>query len=140
VSTTQLLGVRTRPARGTPVSVWLAAGGAAATLAVGLLHLDRLPLTVCTFKAFTGFACMTCGATRALGLLFQGDLAAALAMNPLATVAMLAVVPWALADLVLLRRGRALALHLAPAVARAAGVAAMLLVGANWAYLLVVGR
>jgi hypothetical protein len=140
VSTTHLVGLRTRAARGTPVSVWLAGGGLAAMLAVGLLHLDRLPLTTCTFKAFTGFACMTCGATRALGLLFQGELAAALAMNPLATLAMLAVVPWALADLALLARGRALGLDLAPAVARAARIAAVVLVGANWAYLLAVGR
>jgi hypothetical protein len=140
VSTIHLLGVRTRAARGAPVSVWLAGGGLVAMLAVGLLDLDRLPLTVCTFKAFTGFACMTCGATRALGLLFHGDLAAALAMNPLATVAMLAVVPWALADLALLPRGRALGLDLAPALARALRVAVVVLVGANWVYLLAVGR
>ena len=140
MSTTHLLGVRTRAARGTPVSVWLAGGALAAMLAVGLLNLDRLPLTVCTFKAFTGFACMTCGATRALGLLSRGEVAAALAMNPLATVAMLALVPWALADLALLPRGRAVGLDLAPGVARVVRVAVVTLVAANWVYLLAVGR
>ena len=132
--------MRTRAARGAPVSVWLAGGGLLAMLAVGVLHLDRLPLTACTFKAFTGLPCMTCGATRALGLLFQADFASAFAMNPLATVAMLAVVPWALADLALWPRGRALSLALAPGTARALRIAAIGLMAANWVYLLAVGR
>ena len=61
-------------------------------------------------------------------------------MNPLATLAAFAIVPWGLGDLALLTRGRALALEIAPAsarVLRAAGITAVLV---NWAYLVAVGR
>ena len=130
--------------RGEPAAVPLGAilGGIAvlATAAIGLVHLDRLPLTLCTFKALTGWACMTCGATRALARLSALDVAGALALNPLVTAGILALVPWALADLVLLSRGRALRVELAPGPARAARVALVAAVAANWAYLLAVGR
>ena len=130
--------------RGEPAAVPLGAilGGIAAlaTVVIGFVQLDRLPLTVCTFKALTGWACMTCGATRALAALFALDLPGALALNPLVTVGVLALVPWALADLALLSRGRALRVELAPGVARVARVAFVVAVTANWAYLLAVGR
>ncbi len=130
--------------RGEAAAVPLGAifGGIAAlaTAVIGLVHLDRLPLTVCTFKALSGWACMTCGATRALARLFALDLPGALALNPLVTVGVLALVPWALADLALLSRGRALRVELAPGVARVVRVAFVVAVAANWIYLLAVGR
>ena len=144
--TTQALGARTpwivvrgRPG-GVPLGAILAGIGLSATALVGLLHLDRLPLTVCTFKALTGWACMTCGATRALGRLFELDVAGALAMNPLATLGTLALVPWALADLALLPRGQALDVDLAPPLARLVRIAVVVAVFANWVYLLAAGR
>jgi hypothetical protein len=133
------LAVRGRTG-GVPLGAILAGGVAMATAAVGLLHLDRLPLTVCFFKAMTGWACLTCGTTRALGRLFQGDLAGALAQNPLSTLAVFALVPWAIADLVLMPSGRALDVQLGPGAARAARVGAVLALLANWVYLLAVGR
>ena len=57
--------------------------GLLAAAAVGLLRLDRIPLTLCVFKGLTGLPCPTCGSTRALGRLFALDFAGALAMNPL---------------------------------------------------------
>ena len=63
-------------------------------VAVGLLHLDRLPFTVCVFKA-SRLAVPDLRDTRALGRLFHGDLAGAFAMNPLAAVGLLALLPWA---------------------------------------------
>ena len=48
-----------------------------ATLAVGLLHLDRLPFAMCYLKLSTGLPCPTCGSTRALGRLFALDVAGA---------------------------------------------------------------
>ena len=109
-------------------------------LAVGLLHLDRLPFTLCTFKAVTGLPCMTCGTTRTLGLLFRGDLAHARSMNPLATVAGIGLAAWGLGDLWLLRRQAALGLEVDPSARRFLRVAAVLLVAANWAYLIASGR
>jgi hypothetical protein len=144
--TTQALG-GTRPWvswRGEPGAVPLGAilGGIAvlATAVVGLVNLDGLPFTVCTFKALTGWACMSCGATRALGRIFALDLPGAVALNPLATAGIASLVPWALADLALLSRGRALRVALAPPAARAARVVLLAAVAANWAYLLAVGR
>ncbi|MCZ6600650.1 MAG: DUF2752 domain-containing protein [Acidobacteria bacterium] len=42
--------------------------------------------TVCVFKAGTGFPCPTCGTTRVLEALAVTDPAAALLINPLATL------------------------------------------------------
>ena len=114
--------------------------GALAALAVAVLHLDRLPILVCLFRAATGVPCLTCGATRALGELVTGDVAGAWSMNPLATLAAFVLVPWGVGDLALMTRGRALALEVAPAGARALRVLALLAVTANWAYLVAAGR
>ncbi len=114
--------------------------GLLATTAVGLLHLDHLGFPVCVFKAITGLPCPACGGTRALGRLFDLDLPGALAMNPLATMAALLLVPWAIADLVLLPRGRALDAELSPALGRVLRIAAVLAVFANWTWLVVSGR
>jgi uncharacterized protein DUF2752 len=109
-------------------------------IAVDLLHLDRLGFTVCFLKAFTGVPCPTCGATRAAGRLAHADLAGALAMNPLVTLVLLALMSWAVVDLALLVRGRALDLSVSPAVARVLRGAAMAAIVVNWAYLVAVGR
>ena len=109
-------------------------------LAVGVLHLDRLPFTLCTFKAITGLPCMTCGTTRTHGLLFRGDVAHALSMNPLATVAAIGLAAWGLGDLWLLRQQAALGLAVDPTARRFLRVTAIVLVAANWAYLIANGR
>jgi hypothetical protein len=127
-------------AGGVPLGAILGGIALLATAGVGRLHLDRLPFTVCYFKAFTGWPCLTCGSTRALGRLFDLDLAGALAMNPLATIGLLALVPWAAADLLLMPAGRALRVELGPALARVARVAVVFAILADWGYLLMVGR
>ena len=123
-----------------PLGAILAGIGVLAAAAVGLLHLDALPFTVCVFKLTTGLPCVTCGSTRALGRLFHGDLYGAWHMNPLAATGALALVPWAAADLLLMTRGRALAVDLAPSAARAARIAVVAAALANWAYLVAAGR
>jgi len=131
--------LRARPGA-IPVGAILAACALGAITMVTLLHLDRLPFSVCVFKAVTGIPCMTCGTTRALARLARLDLAGALAMNPLATLGTLAVLPWGAADLLLLSRGRALSLELSPAAARVVRIAAVVAVLANWAWLIAAGR
>jgi hypothetical protein len=123
-----------------PLGAVFLAIGTVAALAVAVLHLDRLPILVCVFRAVTGVPCLTCGATRALGELAAGDLSGALAMNPLATLAAFALVPWGLGDLAAMTRGRALSLEIAPPAARALRILVVVAVLANWAYLIAAGR
>lgn len=123
-----------------PLGAIFLAMGTVAALAVAVLHLDRLPIFVCLFRAATGLPCLTCGATRALADLVAGDVSGALAMNPLATLMAFALVPWGIGDLVLMTRGHAVSLEVAPGVARVLRVVAVLAVIGNWAYLLAAGR
>jgi hypothetical protein len=125
---------------GPPLGLVFGGIGLSAGALVALLHLDRLPLVVCTFKAMTGLPCPTCGSTRALGRLFALDLAGALSMNPLATLGLLALGVWALADLLLAARRRRLALEVAPRLAFGLRVTVVTLVLANWVFLLAAGR
>jgi hypothetical protein len=131
--------LRAAPGRA-PLGAIFAGLAVLAALGVRLVGVDGAGFTLCLFKAVTGIPCMTCGTTRALARLGRLDLPGAFAMNPLAALAGLAVLPWALADLWLTRRGHALALDLTrgqQAVLRVAVVAAVL---ANWAYLIAAGR
>lgn len=51
-------------------------------------------LPPCPLHATTGLHCPGCGSTRALAALVRGDLALAWRNNPLAMLALLALVPW----------------------------------------------
>jgi hypothetical protein len=123
-----------------PLGAIFGAIGALSAATVWLLRLDRIPLTFCAFKGLTGLPCPTCGSTRALGRLFALDLAGALSMNPLTTVAAVVVAGWAAADLALLPRRRALGLDVAPRLGFALRAGVLLLFVANWAYLVAAGR
>jgi hypothetical protein len=136
---TSRTALRARPG-GVPVGAILAACALASMAAVTLMHLARLPFSLCVFKAVTGLPCLSCGTTRALARLSHLDLAGALAMNPLVTLGVLGLVPWAAADLALLPRGRALSLDLSPGAARAARIAAVAAVLLNWVWLVAAGR
>ena len=123
-----------------PLGAIFLAIGAVGALAIAVLHLDNLPFFFCAFHAVTGLPCLTCGATRAMADLVAGDLRGAVAMNPLATLAAIGMVPWGLADLALMTRGRAVSVEVAPAGARVVRIAALTLVAVNWAYLVAAGR
>lgn len=114
--------------------------GALGAAAVGLFGLDRLPFNVCLFKSLSGLPCPTCGSTRAVGCLVHLDVAGAIAMNPLATVAMGLVAIWSLCDFGLLTRGRALDVEIARPLGRIVRVLALAMVAANWLYLVAAGR
>jgi hypothetical protein len=124
----------------TPLGAILGALAAAGLLLARFLDPSHLGFTICVMKATTGVPCPTCGGTRALHHLAQLDLAGAWALNPLVTLGVLALVPWALADLWLLRRGRALDLQAGTRGARWIAAAAGLALLVNWLYLLSVGR
>ena len=134
-----MVNVHARPGA-LPLGAILLAGGVLGGLAVAVFGLDRLPFPVCAFKAITGFPCLTCGSTRAVGRLFAGDVWGAFAMNPLTTLVVFGIVPWGLADLLLLARRRALQVDLSRTAALAAQGTAVALVLANWAYLIATRR
>ena len=123
-----------------PVGLVFLVCGVVAALAVAFLHLDRTALYFCTFKAVTGWPCVTCGTTRAVARLASLDLGGAFSMNPLAAAAAALIVPWGLGDLALVRRGRALVLELSPAAGRALRILAVAALGLNWIYLVSAGR
>ena len=123
-----------------PLGVIFGTIGLVAAAAVRLLHLDRIPFSLCLFKAFTGQPCPTCGTTRALGRLFALDFAGALRMNPFVTLLAVFVAAWALADLALMPRRQVLDVEVSPRVAFALRVGALVLFLANWGYLVVARR
>jgi hypothetical protein len=123
-----------------PLGAIFGAIGLVAAAAVWLLHLDRLPITLCLFKGLTGLPCPTCGSTRALGHLFSLDFAGALRMNPFTTLVAVVVAGWAAADLALLPRRQALDLKVSPRLAFALRVGALVVFVANWVYLVAAGR
>jgi len=131
--------LRARPGA-VPVGAILAACAIVAMGIVALAPLDRLPFSLCVFKAVTGVPCLTCGTTRALVRLARLDVAGALAMNPLVASGALLLIPWAAADLVLMPARRALALELSPVAARMARVAVVAAAVLNWVWLVAAGR
>ncbi len=96
--------------------------------------------TLCLFKLTTGHPCPACGFLRAARLLVRGDVPGAFAANPLGAALMLLAPPATLAWAVPGTRTRGAAI----AASRRARVALWWLLGAawgaNWVYVLAVGR
>jgi len=104
-----------------------------------LTGLDRAGMAFCYFKALTGYACMTCGTTRAFGHLSRFDLASAFAIQPLATAGVLTILLWGLADGLLLPSGRRTLLTIEGRTPRRLFLAGLALAALNWMYLLATG-
>jgi hypothetical protein len=113
----------------------LVAGG----VVTRLFGFDHAGVTFCYFKAMTGYACFTCGSTRALGALSRFDVPAALAVQPLVTLAVLAVLAWGCLDLALLGAGKRTEVHLRGAAWRWAMTVFLAAAILNWIYLLRTG-
>jgi hypothetical protein len=103
------------------------------------LRLD-LPVPGCTFKAWSGLPCATCGTTRLIGALFAGRVVEALAWNPLVFCALALTSAWGTLAAVRSALGMPPS-SLAP-VPRHRGLSIVLLalaVIANWIYLVLLG-
>jgi hypothetical protein len=116
--------------------VWLCVTIASAGLAAVWLSL-QLPTPQCTFRSLTGYPCVTCGATRGVMALLQGNVFAAWRLNPLVAVGLSAVAVFNLYALAVLltgaRRLRVSFTARAWKTSLAIGGTAVLL---NWIYLL----
>ena len=98
--------------------------------------LDHAGISFCYFKALTGYACFTCGTTRALGHLARFDLPAAFAVQPLVTVGTLVLLLWGALDAALVLFGKRTTVRLEGRALRGATVLLMGLATLNWIYLL----
>lgn len=87
----------------------------------------------CWFKAFTGVNCPTCGLSRSILALLDGNLFAALSYNPFMLVLTIAVLIQILSPLVFRKR---LVLSLPPAGIKAGLVLLAALFLANWLYVI----
>lgn len=122
--------------------LWGSVLGTAGILGAGWLALG-LPTPLCPLHALTGIPCPGCGTTRAAGCLLRGDLPSALGWNPLGTLllcgALLYVAYAAAVSGFRLRR-------VGWSGGRGSGwrnglrLAAVLLLGLNWLYLIAAGR
>lgn len=71
-------------------------GGAVALLWV-LGRARGVDVVTCAFRRVTNYPCATCGSTRVVFLLLQGELGRAMALNPLVTLLLLVTPALALA-------------------------------------------
>jgi len=114
-------------------------GGIAALVlcAARLLPLRSI-LPACAFRGITGIPCPTCGSTRAVVHLAQGDIGASLVMNPLVSVCFLGAVVYFLYSLITLRYGGSrIAISLSEQERTALHVALVAFVLGNWTYLII---
>ncbi len=101
--------------------------------------LDHAGIAFCYFKALTGYACFTCGSTRALAHLARFDLQSAFAIQPLVTVGTLGLIVWGLLDALLLLASRRTQLRMEGRVPALVFIVGLLLALLNWIYLLATG-
>lgn len=104
-----------------------------------LSGLDHAGLSFCYFKALTGYACFTCGATRSLGHLARFDLPSAFAIQPLVTAGTLGLLAWGAVDALLLMTARRTLVRVEGRALRVIAVSGVALATLNWIYLLAVG-
>jgi hypothetical protein len=131
------------PAASAPVPL-LPILGATTLLAAAAARLHLLSLAgplhlalFCPFQQITGWPCPTCGATRALAALTQGNLMAALSFNPLVAAVSLFLMAAGAVSLA----GRMFRVELpaprpGPALQRFLRAGAVGIVLANWTYLI----
>ncbi len=105
-----------------------------ALIAVRFLPVLEL-MPSCVFRAFTGIPCPTCGATRSLVHLANGNLSASFGMNPAIALLMFAALLMFVYDVATLFSGSRISLSLTPREATLMRVGVVVVLLANWAYL-----
>ncbi len=100
----------------------------------------RLPTPQCAFYSLTGLPCLTCGATRSALRFLHGDFLTALRFNPLAFLTYCGIAVFDLyAIVVLITRGPRFRLaNFSRSEKRLVRMLAIVLLTANWLYLLIV--
>ena len=108
--------------------------GMIAALWLGL----ALPTPLCPLHALAGIPCPTCGSTRAASALVHGDLAAALAWNPIMTLVMIGAALYVLYAAVVVIRNlpRLRWTPMTQSEFRWIRISVILLLAANWGYLI----
>lgn len=91
--------------------------------------------TACVFKRVTGYPCATCGSTRAVVKLARFDLAGAVALNPLMTALLIALPVW-IGLLLVRKRSRTNAQSPRLSIRSRWIVVALIVLFANWAYVI----
>ena len=124
-----------------PELIWGSILAASALIAAIWLKLG-LPTPLCPLHALSGIPCPTCGATRAVAALIQGEIARAIILNPLMMALLLGAALYVCyaAVVVLGRLPRLRWEPLTKTEANLASFAAMVLLATNWMYLLLAGR
>lgn len=109
----------------------------AALLGAAWLSLG-LPTPLCPLHALSGIPCPTCGATRAAEALLHGDVNMSVTQNPLITAAVPAAALYVgyAAVVVIGRLPRFTIGSITTREARMMSALAIILIAANWAYLL----
>lgn len=113
-----------------------------ALLACGVTRLsglDHAGFSFCYFKALTGHACLTCGATRAFGHLSRFDLPSAFAIQPLVTAVTLGLLIWGAFDALLFLASKRTVVRMEGPALRLILIASVILAAINWIYLLATG-
>jgi hypothetical protein len=105
-----------------------------------LFFYHFMPPGQCLFHDYTGLPCLSCGVTRAANSLFDGDLMGMIYFNPLIILFCAGLFFFSLFKFVEYIFKLRVRLRVNKKVASAIRIIAVLMIVANWAYLIVTGR
>jgi hypothetical protein len=118
--------------------IWLSVSSGGLVMAATWLAL-KLPWPICSFHAFTGHPCVTCGATRSAMAFFHAHFLTALQWNPLAflcycTLSLFNVYAFAV---VVMRAPRLRVIQVTPCDRKFVRGFVLVLLALNWGYMLI---